>query len=159
MDNTVTLQSFINDVLGRLRRVNIPTSGTFVAAERWTNLPTPVAFRMPDSYDPAVIRAQVHELWVGLFRYNHIIKRMRKWVRDTVNRMRHVKWAENFYAPPRSIAGGRRGGLGYREAQAEYNYNSSNSRITRLQRRRYSDPYLLDYLRKMPGVTRRYSNR
>ena len=139
MDNTVTLQSFINDVLGRLRRVNYPTSGTFVAAERWTNLPTPAAFRMPDSYDPAVIRAAVHELWVGLFRYNHIIKRLRELLLPKVRRRRYLTFAERWWAPPRSAAGGRHGGQGYIDTREHYNYNQGNNRITRGQKRKWDD--------------------
>ena len=139
MDNTVTLQSFINDVLGRLRRVNIPTSGTFVAAERWTNLPTPAAFRMPDSYDPAVIRAQVHELWVGLFRYNHIIKRLRELLLPKIRRRRYLTFAESWWAPPRSAAGGRRGGRGYIDTREHYNYNQGNNMVTRHQKRKWDD--------------------
>ena len=118
----------------------------------WTNMPTPAAFRPPTNQDFLTnspnLQEKINELFVGLFRYNHILKRMRKWVRDTVARMRHVKWAETEYAPPRSIRGGRHGGRGYREARAEFSYNQGNNRITRQQRRRYSDPYLLDYLRR-----------
>ena len=111
----------------------------------WTNVPTPASFRLPTDREfltSATRREEkMNELFVGLFRYTHIIKRMRKWVRDTVGRMRDVKRAETEYAPPRSIRGGRHGGRGYREARAEFSYNQGNNRITRQQRRRYSDPY------------------
>ena len=145
------LQGFIEGLASRVRPDLIgPSTRLDERIYGWRNVPTPVAFRQRArpvllGLQPATsenIRKINLELFVGLFRYKHIIKRMREWVRDKVGRMRHVKWAETEYAPPRSIRGGRHGGRGYREARAEFSYNQGNNRITRQQRRRYGDPYL-----------------
>ena len=84
-------------------------------AAEWTNVPDPAAYRPMEVgqwHPPLAVTREafidnINELGVGFISYKRIIKRMREWVRETVGRMRDVKWAETEYAPPRSIAGGR----------------------------------------------------
>ena len=140
----MSLQGFIDTITAQMRRHNVPMSSTKMwYIDGWTNVPTPASFRRPttaEMYDPICIRSCSIELFVGLSRYHYIIKRMREWVNDKVSRMRDFKWAETYYAPPRSAGGGRQGGHGYKDARAEFNYNQGNNRITRLQQRRYGRP-------------------
>ena len=104
----------------------------------WRNVPTPVAFRQLH-FSAVPIRKINLELFVGLFRYKHIIKRLRELLLPKVRRRRYLTFAERWWAPPRSAAGGRHGGQGYIDTREHYNYNQGNNRFTRGQKRKWGD--------------------
>ena len=113
----------------------------------WRNVPTPVAFRQRarpvmlglQQATSENIRKINLELFVGLFRYKHIIKRLRELLLPKVRRRRYLTFAERWWAPPRSAAGGRHGGQGYIDTREHYNYNQGNNMVTRHQKRKWDD--------------------
>ena len=104
----------------------------------WRNVPEPVAFRQLH-FSAVPIRKINLELFVGLFRYKHIIKRLRELLLPKIRRRRYLTFAESWWAPPRSAAGGRRGGRGYIDTREHYNYNQGNNMVTRHQKRKWDD--------------------
>ena len=140
------LQSFINGLRwsrDRLHREGRVGRGVADWSYSWTNVPTPVRYIPPTNQELLTrspnLQEKMNELWVGLFRYRHIIKRLRELFAIKIRRRRYLTFAESWWAPPRSAAGGRRGGRGYIDTREHYNYNQGNNMVTRHQKRKWDD--------------------